>query len=549
MKGGMVHIFIVRQNRDKRNEHIEFVKFRSFRFPLQSPYESAKACSVDPDLSNSFYVSTDLGHFYFFSFPSPTSDAVVRNIFSTSTLSLTSPPLTHSKIFGTNKIGHSLRSFVQIRETKTQSLFTILNVDSNHGNFVAIYRDIETGDWKFLSVINLPGVSGKIDSLQILSLPKPVSSFSSGIFALVAKNKELKTRDYKLYDLRYILSALTTELVFSSLRNTVMSPYSLEHRNVGPYVCEDDPEDDDDFCSWNGYCIRGKCSCFSGFGGKECDKFNCNAVDKCGEAEGRGHCVGANKCKCNSPFYGDSCSHISVPSNVSLIPSELSKNSAIDNDDPEVYVHPTDPNYSVILGTTKSKLDGGIHVWDVEGKELWFQPVGNGSGVNSVDVIYDIVIEGTNEKVDVAIGGIRGKTNGIGVWQIIPSAIETNSRNPSLANTSSYIPILAPLQVHEFDDSILEIYGSCIYSPLSSSNKYVFITTKKGRIFQFRLTIQKSGQGFVSTLYSARNFTVGMGSQLENCVADSENEILFIGEESVGVNDIHFSIFPNRSNA
>ncbi|MEL6653424.1 MAG: phytase, partial [Bacteroidota bacterium] len=52
-------------------------------------------------------------------------------------------------------------------------------------------------------------------------------------------------------------------------------------------------------------------------------------------------------------------------------------------DDPAIWVHPTQPEKSVIYGSNKK---GGIVAYDLQGKELQFYPFGN---VNNVDILYD----------------------------------------------------------------------------------------------------------------------------------------------------------------
>src|SRR5881628_2772938 len=52
-------------------------------------------------------------------------------------------------------------------------------------------------------------------------------------------------------------------------------------------------------------------------------------------------------------------------------------------DDPAVWIHPTDREKSLILGTDK---DGGLHVYNMDGSH--HQLVSDGTAPNNVDVLY-----------------------------------------------------------------------------------------------------------------------------------------------------------------
>lgn len=80
-------------------------------------------------------------------------------------------------------------------------------------------------------------------------------------------------------------------------------------------------------------------------------------------------------------------------------------------DDPAIWVHPTQPSRSVVLGTLK---DGGLDVYDLGGNLVQHikAPAGPGPGLhasyfNNVDLVQDVTIDGLPN--DVAVASDRGR--------------------------------------------------------------------------------------------------------------------------------------------
>ncbi|MBL7154065.1 MAG: phytase, partial [Phycisphaerae bacterium] len=71
-------------------------------------------------------------------------------------------------------------------------------------------------------------------------------------------------------------------------------------------------------------------------------------------------------------------------------------------DDATVWVHPTDPNRSVIIGTDKDDTAGGLVVYDLAGKQMSFT---TGGKMNNVDVRYNFPLGG--KEVDIIAVGNR----------------------------------------------------------------------------------------------------------------------------------------------
>src|SRR5262245_16128450 len=129
-------------------------------------------------------------------------------------------------------------------------------------------------------------------------------------------------------------------------------------------------------------------------------------------------------------------------------------------DDPAVWVHPTDPARSLILGTNKQ---GGLHVYGVDGKEL--QVVGAATRPNNVDVDYDVPLG--VRRVDLAVATVRAPHSlGIKLWRIDPDRREL-------------VDVTAGGVLKVLGGS--EPYGCCGYYSRKTGTPYFFVNAKDGR--------------------------------------------------------------------
>ncbi|MBT3455493.1 phytase [bacterium] len=174
-------------------------------------------------------------------------------------------------------------------------------------------------------------------------------------------------------------------------------------------------------------------------------------------------------------------------------------------DDPCIFIHPNDPSLSTIIGTNKNKQKGGLHVYDVNGKEIQFVQDG---AMNNVDIRYDFSFG--KEKTPIVVAGNRSN-NSFAIYKV---DIKTRKldRIPSTAKNLG-----------------MNVYGSCLYRSKKDGNFYVFANDKDGQIKQWQLFESK---GKVDIKHVR---TMKVPTQTEGCVADDALGHLYVGEEVIGI--------------
>ncbi|MFE6834874.1 phytase [Streptomyces sp. NPDC057705] len=164
-------------------------------------------------------------------------------------------------------------------------------------------------------------------------------------------------------------------------------------------------------------------------------------------------------------------------------------------DDPAIWVHPTDPAKSVVVGTDKK---GALEVYDMTGARI--QRIAGDYG-NNVDLRGNIVVSADDE----AAGG----NGAMHIYRIDP----------------------ATRQLKRLADVPTEVtaHGICLYTSPSSGKLYAFPNSTSGRVEQWELAVN----GDAVTATSVRLWDAG--SAVEGCYADETTGKLYLGEEDVGV--------------
>ncbi len=171
-------------------------------------------------------------------------------------------------------------------------------------------------------------------------------------------------------------------------------------------------------------------------------------------------------------------------------------------DDPAIWVHPRNSSRSLVLGTDKKR---GLAVYDLQGKEQQFLPVGR---INNVDLRQNLRYG--PHRFDLAAATQRDE-NSIVLFDI---------------NAQGRVSELARLPT-----DLNDIYGICT-GRNADGQLDVFANDKDGRLLQLRV-LNPGGKPGAWTAQVVRR--TQLASQPEGCVVDESTQSLFVGEEKQGV--------------
>lgn len=188
---------------------------------------------------------------------------------------------------------------------------------------------------------------------------------------------------------------------------------------------------------------------------------------------------------------------------VATVETEPVRNFGDAADDPAIWVHPSDPARSLIIGTNKKR---GLEVYDLSGKRV--QTLDDGR-MNNVDLRQGFRLAGK----DVAIAAATNRTD----KTLALYAIDAQGRLRNVADGK--IPT-----------GLRDPYGLCMYHSANDAAFYVFANdANDGAFRQWRL-LERNGRVGARLV---REFAAG--SQAEGCVADDETGQLYVAEEDVGL--------------
>lgn len=181
-------------------------------------------------------------------------------------------------------------------------------------------------------------------------------------------------------------------------------------------------------------------------------------------------------------------------------------------DDPAIWIHPSDPAQSTIIGTDKR---GGIAVYGLDGRQIQYRADGK---MNNVDLRYNFSL--ANQRIAL-VTATNQSGNSIAVYRVNP---DTRQLENVAARTIS---------------AGMNVYGTCMYRSPRTGKYYVFVTkspyplndpkANSGEVRQFELF----DRGGKVDARQVRSFKVGSDS--EGCVADDVTGRLYVAETRIGI--------------
>ena len=212
---------------------------------------------------------------------------------------------------------------------------------------------------------------------------------------------------------------------------------------------------------------------------------------------------------------------------IEVVPTDSTTSVPYDADDPSIWIHPREPEKSLILGTDKAKVHGGLYVWDLEGNLLQYIPLNR---PNNVDVRHNMQL--STGPVDIAVVNIR-EEQALRVYAIDP---ETRR----LTDITTPDGIKTP--------EIEEAGGVSLYRRPRDGAMFVITSSDEGpsasMLYQYRL--QDDGSGRVKgTLVRTFAHNVIL-DKVEGLVVDDELGYIYASDEEFAVRKFYADPDLNR---
>lgn len=216
-------------------------------------------------------------------------------------------------------------------------------------------------------------------------------------------------------------------------------------------------------------------------------------------------------------------------------------------DDPAVWVDPTRPGRSIVIGTLK---EAGLDVYGLDGRRLQHIAAPQAPGedaapgrFNNVDIVYGFELAG--RKTDLALVSDRGRDR-VRAYAIDPAAVAAG-RPPLRDVTAAGVPPVFAADESEVDEQHTT-YGLAAYS--DGDDAYVVVSRREETSLRLLELVDRGGRvGYRTedTLDLPASFTLPDGTswrpcadpgerpQVEGMAVDQEEHVLYAAQEAVGL--------------
>lgn len=223
-----------------------------------------------------------------------------------------------------------------------------------------------------------------------------------------------------------------------------------------------------------------------------------------------------------------------APPIVSIKPAVTTDKVANDPDDPAIWVHPTTPAQSLIVGTNKvSAAEGGaLYVFGLDGKIR--QVLKGLDRPNNVDVEYGLKVG--SKKVDIAVVTERNQKQ-LRIFRFSPNGLPLVE--------AGRIPVFTGQTGEDFDAPM----GIGLYKRPRDGAIFAIVGRKSGPstgyLWQYRL--KDDGKGGITGVKVREFGTYSGKKEIEAIAVDDEKGFVYYADETYGIHK--WSADPDSSNA
>ena len=209
----------------------------------------------------------------------------------------------------------------------------------------------------------------------------------------------------------------------------------------------------------------------------------------------------------------------SAPAANAIRPVFVTEPTKHDTDDPAIWIHPTDPAKSLVVGTDKN-VDGALFVYDLKGRILRDKVVTGLKRPNNVDIAYGLIVG--QDTLDIAVTGER---------------LTHKMRIYSLPDMKPLDGGGIPVFEGETEVEYRDLMGVALYTRPTDGTIFAIMGRKtgpkEGYLWQYRLTGTESGTVKAELV---RKFGKYSGlNEIEAIAVDNELGHIYYSDEGVGV--------------
>lgn len=217
---------------------------------------------------------------------------------------------------------------------------------------------------------------------------------------------------------------------------------------------------------------------------------------------------------------GKTTQPLQTPGNTSekLVPVVITEPVNYDTDDPAIWINPSDPAKSLVIGTDK-ETDGGIFVFDLNGKIV--NKVTGLKRPNNVDLVYGMVLNGKATDVFVAT---ERETNKIRIYTLPDLKPVDKGGIAVFENEKERSPM-----------------GIALYTRVSDKAIYAIVGRKSGpnATYLWQYKLEDDGTGMVKATLVRQFGNYSGKKEIEAIAVDNENGYVYYSDEGFGVHKYH----------
>ena len=212
-------------------------------------------------------------------------------------------------------------------------------------------------------------------------------------------------------------------------------------------------------------------------------------------------------------------------------PVTITEQTPFDTDDPAIWVNKQDPMKSLVFGTDKNELNGGVYAFDLNGKIINDLSIKGLSYPNNVDVTYDFVLN-DSLTIDLMAFTEREK-NQIRLFSV-PDIRPLDNGGFKVFRDEEKITYRRPM-------------GIAFYNDKESGSTYVIVSRKQGPLnnYLYQYQLIQGGDGINMKL--VRKFGKFSGNkEIEAIAVDEDLGFIYYSDEDHCVRKYYAD--PNKGN-